>query len=276
MSDGFGFYGQLVADDIIGMMQPLIEKAGYRCRYGDGKLFVDLSMATDTPWHHIKYDPALNCHTWHTLLFDVVFPQLGKKYVPIKCQQCWKVVVRPKTLLGLFALEAIQTALGHSSKCGIEVRPSVGGLYGGYFYNHSQQAGLECYKVVRAAVDAESLLGPDVTVLLKRACTEFEHACGPSDKWEITDEQRHVEVLVDRYVVQDINTSPQPEHSITRVHRRWIEWAYQNGDETYKNFTNGNPLYPPYVTYHHLADEEEKPAPKKKAKAKTEKPGEGQ
>ncbi|KPK37048.1 MAG: hypothetical protein AMJ69_12720, partial [Gammaproteobacteria bacterium SG8_47] len=121
----------------------------------------------------------------------------------------------------------------------------------------------ECYKTVRAAVDAEPLLGPDVPVILKRACTEFEHEVGPSDKWEVTDEQRHIEALVDRWVVQDPMVQDQPDYLINRVHRRWVEFAYAAGDGTYAHFTNGEPIYPAYVTYHHLA-EEERPAPKKR------------
>jgi hypothetical protein len=258
------YYEDLVANDIVDMMKPLLDANGYKIRWGDGKLHAELMMAHETPWHHIKHDGTLDCHTWHAILFDVVYQRTGKKYVPIKCQECWKVVVRPKTLLGLFALEAIQKQLNRPSKCGIEVRETVHGLYGGYFYNHSRDEGLECYRVVRAAVDAEPLLGPDTKVLLKRACTEFEMKVGPSDEWEITDEQRHIEALIDRWVVQDPMVQEQPDYLVNRIHRRWIEFAFAAGDETYAHFTDGKPVHPDYVTYHHLAEESKDDKPKKK------------
>ncbi|KKL67647.1 hypothetical protein LCGC14_2132920, partial [marine sediment metagenome] len=54
-------------------------------------------------------------------------------------------------------------------------------------------------------------------------------------------------------VKDDVERS-QPEHLVRHIHRKWIEFAYKNGDETYKHFTNGKPLYPAYRTYHHLID----------------------
>ena len=79
---------------------------------------------------------------------DIAFKAAGKKWVPSKCMGCWKVVVRLKTLKQLFSLLQLQMRMGRPSKCGIEVRESVNGLYGGYFYNHSLEEGLECYSAV--------------------------------------------------------------------------------------------------------------------------------
>jgi len=163
----------------------------------------------------------------------------------------------------LFALLNLQMRMGRPAKCGIEVRPTVNGLYGGYFYNHGPEAGLECYEAVRAEVDADPLLGPDVSVILKRGCTEFELYCGASDEWEVCPEQAGIENLVNKWFVRDIVQRSQPDHAIATVHRKWVEWAYQCGDQTYLEYVNGNPdaIYPRVVTYHHLAD---KTAKKKK------------
>lgn len=76
--------------------------------------------------------------------------------------------------------------------------------------------------------------------------------CGDSDKWKITPFQIHKEKLVDSYFAFDQNDSMFPEHIRKRVHRKWIEFAFQWADPTYKKYTDGKPIYPPYVTYHHL------------------------
>jgi len=151
----------------------------------------------------------------------------------------------------------IEQSLGRPSKLGIEPRETVCGLYGGYFYNHSLGEGLECWKVVRDAVDKDPNMGESIPIVLKRACTEFEMVVGPSDKWTVTPEQVVLETLVNKWFVRDVVHRSQPTHAIANVHRKWIEWAYANGDLTYKEFTNGFPIYRPVVTYHHLIDEDE-------------------
>jgi hypothetical protein len=250
------YYDWLQANDIIEILKPLLEKGGFTLRDVDGKLEATGVMAHDTPWHHVKHAWGLDCGTWHRIIFDFISAKLppGVAFVPSKCQQCWKIVARPGTLKQLFALEALQQRLNKPSKCGIEVRPSVHGLYGGYWYTGSLQEGLERYKEVRSAVDADDLLGPDVPVFLKRACTEFEHLVGDSRKWQISEYQLALEQLVDRYVSKDDTRRDQPEHLVWHVHRRWIEWAYAAGDKTVFEFTDGQPLYPDYVKYEHLAD----------------------
>ena len=248
------YYEQAKANDIISLVRPLLEQGGYKLRDGDGKIYVETFMAFHTPWHHVHHADGLDCHTWHKIMFDVCFRQTGKKFAPSPCHGCWKVVVRLQTLKQLFALLSLQMRMGRPSKCGIEVRETVNGLYGGYFYNKSLEEGLECYSAVRQEIDADPQLGPDVSVILKRACTEFELLCGPSDEWKVTPEQEGMEALINRWFVRDINQRTQPPHALATVHRRWIEWAYQNGDQTYLEFTDGKPIYPKVISYHHITE----------------------
>jgi hypothetical protein len=248
------YYDWMVAHDILQHLRPLWEQGGWRLRE-DGKLVADPKTAIEGPWHYIKHRWELDCYTWHHIIFEHISKRLviGQKFVPARCQECFKVVVRPKTLKQLFALEKLQISMDRPCKCGIEVRDTVHGLYGGYFYNIGLQEGLERYQEVRAAVDADKHLGPDVPVLLKRACTEFELECGPSDQWQTTPEQLQMEAMVDQFISKDDVLRVQPDHVIWHLHRKWIEFAYANGDGTYAEFTDGRPLYPPVVTYHHLA-----------------------
>jgi len=257
------YYQQVCDDEIISNMQQLLSSGAYKIRDVDGKIQITTSaMVWDTPWHHISHDAFLDCHRWHKIMFELFSMTLpkGRAFVPTACQQCWKVVVRPRTLLGLFALMHLEMVLDRPSKCGIEIRPYVHGLYGGYFYNHSLEEGVECYKIVKEMVDKTLHLGIDpdgnkieTPVILKRACTEFEKRVGASDKWEISEEQVRIETKVNRWLVRDDTLRKQPDHAVANIHRKWIEYAYMNGDATYLNFTGGKPLYNPPVTYHHLA-----------------------
>ncbi len=242
------FYDDLRNQDLIEMMGPAVANGTYRVQL-DGKLKADTGMTSESPWHHVNFIEGINCELWHQIMFDIVGQKTGK-FIPKACQECWKVVVRPRTLKELFTLLDVQLRLDLPSKCGIERRASVSGLYGGYFYTESLKQGLERYEQVRAEVDQH--LSPDVEVRLKRACTEFELAFPDSRTWSVKDWQLPVEALTEAFITQDNLTMKQPPMVLVHVHRRWIEWAYQNGDVTYLEYTGGKPLYPPATTYHHL------------------------
>lgn len=250
------YYGQITAEDVIEWCRPLFESRGYYLRDSDGKIVFEGRMAWDTPWHHVRHAPGLDCHLWHQVMFDIIFQRLGQpSWVPSKCHECWKVVARPKTLKQLFALLQVQHMLNHPSKCGIETRDTVHGLYGGYWYNLSLEQGLECYERVRKAIDEHEDLGKNVNVLLKRACTEYEMRAGDSTQWKVTDQQAHVESVVNSVFTHDLIQRKQPDWAIARVHTRWIQFAYMNGDPTVFEFTGGKPLFPPYKTFHHLLED---------------------
>ena len=259
----YSYYRHLKANNIIDMLRPLLQSNGYSLRLSDGKFKAKkLSPDPNTPWIHIKHAQGFDCNLWHNIIFNIVSLKLppGKQFVPRHCQSCWKVVVKPKTLQQLFNLLELEKSLGLPSKCGIEVRPEVHGLYGGYFYNRSHADGLKCYDIVKKALSENEILSvllDDVdenkrtkNLLLKRACTEFEHTVGRSDKWEITNEQVAVEDLIERYFVNENLDLVQQEHMTWDIKQRWIEWAWQNGDSTYSRYTGDEPLYPAYVTYH--------------------------
>jgi hypothetical protein len=248
--------------DVISLVKPLLQQANYKLRDADGKIYAESYLSWDTPWHHVYHAGHLDCQTWNRIIFNFVFTAAEEKWAPLNCHNCFKVVIRPPTLKALFALLDLEKRMGRPSKCGIEIRDTVFGLYGGYFYNWGLDAGLECYEAVRAEIDADPELGKEVPVILKRACTEFELLVGPSDKWQVNDKQVELESLVNRWFVRDIKHRNQPDHAIANVHRRWIEFAYMCGDETYLEYTNGEPLYPPAVTYHHLVKKPKKKIPK--------------
>ncbi|MBW2632347.1 MAG: hypothetical protein JRC90_11450 [Deltaproteobacteria bacterium] len=256
-------YNELAKRDIINMASDMLRSGHLYQRDTDGKLQADGKVAWDTPWYHVKDHVGINCQLWSHFMWRQLFKRQPKwltesrQFLPSGCQQCFKVVVRPPTLKALFSLLELQKRLDKPSKCGIEHRLYVFGHYGGYFYTRGLEQGKRRYKEVRAAVDADPGLGPEIKVILKRACTEMEEAVGPSDKWEVFKDQMDLESLIyDSFNVDRIARS-QSEMGQRYVVARWIEHAYSWGDETALEYIDPErPFCAPLVTYHHLVDEE--------------------
>ena len=238
--------------NLIKKLAPLLTPGGgYHCRIEDGK-FVPNSMATATeaPWVYVKAADTARCDIFHRVFFNVC------NLIPSYCRECWKVVVRPRTLRELFDLYELQREMGVPCKCGMEKRLTTTSLYGGYFYCRSKEEGLQRYKEVRELVDKN--LSPETPVILKRYCTEYEigkTAQGPSNQLpDMTEDEKWFEEYVLTMFPRVGFGTPQPDHITASVMQDWIHYAYRyhkaTGDETYKEFTDGSPLFPPYVTYH--------------------------
>jgi hypothetical protein len=175
------------------------------------------------------------------------------------CLNCWKVVVRPRNLFEAYQLMVIQHELlennpvnpeDYYAKTGPEIRDYVFGHWGGYFYNRSKSDGLARYRQVRELVNKR--ISPEIPVILKRYCTEYELTYGPSWKYEQPKGAKEKEELLDAYVtppsqIQD----PIPPYYLKLYHfSKWVERAYANGDPTALFFTGGKPLAKPVHTYH--------------------------
>ena len=193
-----------------------------------------------------RYGPELefSCTLWKEIMFERV---LEKKAVPSHCHGCYKVIAKPRTLAELVAIEAFQqTTIGFGrSKCGLEMRTYTPRLYGAYWYCDGLDDGYIMLSRVRSIFH-------NIPAILKRGCTEYEMEVGPSDKWKITPEQLKLEALTTLHVDFDPYDKPDVVQSppfVEDLHWTWIKWAYQNGDTTYLQFTNGKPLFPEYVSY---------------------------
>ena len=129
---------------------------------------------------------------------------------------------------------------------------TVCGLYGGYFYTRSKEKGLERFAEVRKAVDEN--ISPDIPVILKRYCTEYEigeDSKGASDQTpDITREEREFEKYVEAHFPTVGDGTLQAEHVLANTIKRWIHHAFEHGDLTYLELTGGEKLIPDYVTYH--------------------------
>lgn len=236
-----GLYQKYKGRDLVQPVEHLI--AGGKLSLKNNKICCNYKMTPSSPWVVVKIDSTRKCHFFQ----EVIFQSYG--FIHSRCYRCYKVVVKPKTLNQLMGLLEIEKEMDVFSKCGVETRPFVFGNYGGYFYTDSIEEGMERYRQVRKLVDDK--LSDKVPVILKRGCTEFEMAWGPSDKWPIpTMEQLEIEDAIDELYDTTDHDAPQPDFLKAKTILGWIEFAYDRGDETYKSFTDGKAMGPQYVTYH--------------------------
>lgn len=214
----------------------------------DGKLKRIVNEGTNSPWYMIRGEEKKDCMYWGNLIGMEGFGR-GESFIPLTCQNCWKVVARPQTIVELFKVIEILKRSGQTCKCGIEMRPEVGALYGSYWYNETLEDGRECYKRVKKEVE-ENLL-PGTKILLKRGCTEFELGHGDSLYWEPFDGQEEIE----EYIKNRVDLVPvvvgQTEFIRRRTFDMWMRFAYAYGDTSYIELSEDNkPLFPAYRTYH--------------------------
>jgi hypothetical protein len=238
---------ELVKWDVAEFFRPMIENEGFHVDTHTHKVTALARGADlDHPWVHVRQDKKRLCHVYRNLFTT-------KRIIHKKCLACWKIVVRPRTVVELFYLLEIQKRMSSRwndcwCKCGIEERDHVHGLYGGYFYTNSKEAGLERLAQVRDWVGR--YISPDVPIYLKRYCTEFEMMSGVSSH----EYQRHPdagrwEAIIDKVLDVTKSMQGQPTWLQEHVKRRWVQFAYKHGDETYMELTRGNSLYPDIHTY---------------------------
>lgn len=212
-----------------------------------GKIGFDRMVPHESPWIHTKQALGMRDDKNFDILWNYFGRDLGQP--PTRCQSCWKVVVRPQTVVQLMQLHGLQVQMAQSDriygcKCGIEVRSNVCALYGGYFYTRSLEEGRETHEYVKDEVNKR--IG-DIPVFLKRGCTELELMYGDPDKWHIRKGQKEFEEWILSHFEFPEKEAPQPEIAQTHIRRHWIDWAASRGDETYEQLIS----IPLHATYKH-------------------------
>lgn len=254
------FYTDIKEQDLLTEWQSEIDSGKYTINPEDHKiwnkqeLYKNYSLDANKPWIYVNNPIDLYCEWRHDTVKLL-------KFIPSHCLNCWKVVVKPRAVTELFKLYTLQCNMSAADpecycKCGSEERNYVFGNYSGFFYTRSLEAGLERYSQVREAVDKE--INSDVDVILKRYCTEFELAFGPSHAYKQPDDAARWEQLIDEMCVMVPFTYTQSDRMKMKVMRRWIKHAWSVGDATLYKLTDGKPIVMPCVTYHQqqeIADE---------------------
>jgi len=242
-------YKRLVEDDIITKLEPYLPAWHVNAKTHKLQPLGNAAriVSSKVHWIFVSRDPYKRC------MFDTaVFKAFG--FIPSRCLNCWKVVVKPKTLKQLWDVYQFQIKFTKGCvhekrfcKCGPEERPWVPQNYGAYFYASGKTQGLKRWEQIREAVDQ---IDPSIDVVLKRFCTEFEIATGPSDKYESPAWAKERELRIYGNANLEEAEPLQPDLIKERNIRFWIEHAWSVGDMTCLGFNGGKPLYNPSVTYH--------------------------
>jgi len=244
--DKMNIYGELGA---INILEPIKNK--YKIKFdeaGNPKVYLEVSLAVDTPWISTFKHIDRKCNLWQTY-----FNNYG--IIPSGCLKCYKVVMTLDKITDLFKVFTYQRESEIGCKCGIERRRYVGkvGKYGAYWYvplGGGIEKGREIYNQIRSDF-------PDFPLILKRGCTEFEMMYSPSSKWDEIAKERDFaqteEMLDTLFVVDPASIKAEtntPKLLEMDVVRRWIEYAFEHGDESYLALTGGQKFKIDLETYH--------------------------
>jgi hypothetical protein len=193
-------------------------------------------------WMYVTHGPPLGCGFLMYFMFDHAY---AKAAVPHGCSACYKVKVVLRTLRELVAAWDIAKGIQCRSKWGTDLNnPYSQNIYAGYFYVSGLDAARSLFKIVREAIDNNPKLGPQITMTIKRGCSEYEAKLGPSDRYEFKPEMAELEAyLKSRFREQ------KAEHQPSMVAAHWIETAFRIGDDTYLDFTGGKRLREKTIAY---------------------------
>lgn len=210
---------------------------------GDGTFQLASASGESPPnWMHVPNGPRLDCEFLIRFMFGKAY---ARSAVPHGCRECYKVKVGPRTLRELVAAWQIARRIECRSKWGIDFyNPLSQNIYAGYFYTAGLEGARALFKVAREAFSADAKLGPDIPMTIKRGCSEYEAALGPSDRYEFTPEMAEIEA----YLKTRFRESKSPSQLNLAV-AFWIDFAFRMGDETYLDFTGGKRLRPKTLTY---------------------------
>lgn len=241
------FMERLYDTDVVGKLQPFVNRheIGYDF-IGDEWLQMHETKETNTPWLVHKRSKGQLCHIFHTTYFGIFgcVPELCFKH-------CWKLAacnkgvkddqVQQLCMRDVLDIEELQQELDLPSKCGMDRRDYTQNIWGSFWYTSSLDEAKEKYPIIRDGLDK---IDPNINLVIKRSCTEFELAIGPSDTWDDMERpwSEKEDVLNDWILRQD----SQPEHQHELIKRnvkiKMLQWAYKHGDNTYRLFNEGNDL----------------------------------
>ena len=219
---------------------------GHVARDPDGRLSLPPFPPTVQFNNRKRFDR--DCVFLNHFLFKHVY---GKTCVPLGCAACYKVKVETQSMRQLMAVKEIAEGVEYRAKSAPEVnRPDNQSLYSSYFYLTGLDQAREVYKDVRAKIDADPALGPSVKVIIKRGCTNYEHACGPSNRYAFDPRLKDIEAYFrERYLRPEPAPRPSRKYRDAATLLEIAQIAYRIGDDTYKDFTGGKAVYPATVSY---------------------------
>lgn len=233
-----------LGESTIGDNLLIARERGDIIQHEDGTWSLLKSPLSMNNWVFGTKPPPFPCGKLMGFLFNQAY---NKSTVPAGCRDCYKVQVRPVTLDQLMATQHLAHALPYAYKAGASLNLRYQeGPYRTLFYLDGLAQAHEAYQQVRERVDDTPGLGRNVEVIIKRGCTTYENHCGPSDRFTFRDDLQAVENALLMHLRPIQSSAPQP---VATILLNWVQIAYQVGDDSYRNFTQGRLLYPSPVTY---------------------------
>lgn len=235
-----GLFEELEGIDILGPISGRLASGEYEFIPEEGRVRIKTAALVNRPWLLTKLPlDRKECDKWH----HTYFKQYG--FIPKACRGCWKVVGKMETLRQLMKMYDLQKKMGLFSKCGYETRKFArqGGRYCAFWYvpiGRTLEHALTVLEEVKRVVKEE--FGNGVRPFLKKGCTEFELRFGDSGRWdklaEKGDWDRKEELLETVFVSE--NRFMEEDRLLSEVHikKNLIIWAFEDGDPTYRDFTD--------------------------------------
>lgn len=219
--------------------------AGTVLAHDDGTWSLKAAPLAPENWRFGPKAPPFPCFKLMGFLFRGAY---GRGAVPHGCRTCFKVQMKPRSLRELHASYTMVQDLPYAFKSGVGLSARYqSGPYTTLFYLQSLEQARHVYTEVAERMAQNEVLR-DVPLVIKRGCTEYEMFCGPSDKFSFAPDLPEIEAaLLAR--LRPVSKALRTQVPVQGVFMRWIQAAYQIGDETYKDYTDGKRLYPETVTY---------------------------
>jgi hypothetical protein len=234
---GMCFGGASVADNLRHAVEngKLIEDADGTCRLTN-------EHSERGNWAWVENGSPMDCKFLMKFLFLQAY---NKSAVPQGCSVCYKVKVLPRTLRELVAAWGAAKGIACNSKWGVDLDNSYSqDIYAGYFFTSGLDMARMIYKLAREAFNGDPKIGPNIAMTIKRGCSDYEAALGPSDRYEFAPELAELEALLKTKFRKTERIGPPP---VPMAH--WIDTAFRIGDDSYLDFTGGGRLRPKMVSY---------------------------
>jgi hypothetical protein len=198
------------------------------------------------------------CDFLNRFMFEQVY---ARSTMPFGCRDCFKIRITTRSLRALMAAKDIAEATLFTTKSGPDVdNPHNQSLYTTWMYFDGLDEARMAYDALRPKLDAHENLGPGVGMIIKRGCSNYERALGPSDKYEIDPQLEAVEAHFAPLYDNVRPRSAMPKETVRQLRMLdLVATAFRIGDETYQDFTDG-PLYPSPVNYAPVNDAPVKPS----------------
>lgn len=222
-----------------------------------GKMKVNVEpIATISPWYQTKTCTNRVCALYHEIFFRHF------AFIPKFCRNCWKIVFTThhepdkQKVSDLFRMRDFIEQLAVPGKVGCDTRIYTPSRYSGFIYSDSFDDGEKYYQLFEPRFRE---LFPDGKVILKRACTEYEHRFGDSKEWDKLEAKWNA---LEDYLMFFIEPHDEPyfsgliEHTSADTFRFWIDYAHGIGDESWKEalesqgYVVPDTLFPTLTTYH--------------------------